>query len=400
MSRQAFLVPFLNAGHVCVHLLMLIFPTAVLAIGPQWGMRYDDLLPLALGGFIAYGAGSLPAGWLGDRWSRRGMMIAFFLGTGAAAVLTGLARDPLELGIGMTLIGLGASIYHPVGIAMLVKDQAKVGQALGVNGFFGNLGIAGAALVTGVIADAFGWRAAFAVPGVAAIALGIGFILLKPAEAAQDSEASNGEATGKGGAGRQLAWRLIAAVLIAAVADSLVFNATTIAMPKVFEERVVAVAHSTTGIGALVSGVYIIAALAQIWVGHLIDRHALHRILIPLAGLQIVLLLAAGGMSGYWMVATTTAMMFVIFGLIPIMDAAVAKYVDDRWRSRVYAVSYVVSFGVGPAAIPLVAALHDDAGGFPHLFLALALIASGTFAAGLLLPRDLVRRGNEKAAAI
>jgi MFS family permease len=91
--------------------------------------------------------------------------------------------------------------------------------------------------------------------------------------------------------------------------------------------------------------------------------------------------------------------MFVVFGLIPIMDAAVAKYVDDRWRSRVYAVSYVVSFGIGPAAIPLIAALHGESGGFPYLFFVLALIAVGTLAAGLVLPRDPMRRPDAAAGA-
>jgi len=396
MTRDATLPALLNAGHVFVHLLMLIFPTVVLSLGPSWGMSYDALLPLSLGGFIAYGAGSLPAGWLGDRWSRRGMMIAFFVGSGAASILTGLATGPFALATGLTLIGLCASIYHPVGIAMLVKDRNQVGRALGVNGFFGNIGIAAAALVAGTAADYLGWRAAFILPGAISVLLGIGFAMLTPADHGRPVAK---QALRNTRPRRDIALRLIAAVLLAAVADSLVFNATTIAMPKVFEERVATLSHSSAEIGALVSGVYVIAALAQIWVGHLIDRHALHRILIPLASLQVVLLLVVGGTSGYLMVATTTAMMFVVFGLIPIMDAAVAKYVDDRWRSRVYAVSYVVSFGIGPAAIPLIAALHGESGGFPYLFFVLALIAVGTLAAGLVLPRDPMRRPDAAAGA-
>src|SRR5512134_165913 len=114
---------FLNVGHFVDHLAMLIFPTAVLAIGAAWQRPYSELLPLALGGFIAFGAGSIPAGWLADHWSRRGMMALFFFGLGAATILTGFARTPFELAAGITLMGTFAAIYHPVGIAMLVSDK-------------------------------------------------------------------------------------------------------------------------------------------------------------------------------------------------------------------------------------------------------------------------------------
>ena len=75
---------FLNLGHALDHLFMLIFPTVVLAMAPEFGRTYSEMLPLSLGGFIMFGACSLPAGWLADRWSRRGMMVVFFIGIGAA----------------------------------------------------------------------------------------------------------------------------------------------------------------------------------------------------------------------------------------------------------------------------------------------------------------------------
>ena len=101
MPRRKRLDFFLNLGHLLDHLTMLIFPTAVLAIGTAWQRPYGELLPLALGGFIAFGAFSIPAGWLADRWSRRGMMLAFFFGIGIATLVTGLARTPAEMALGL-----------------------------------------------------------------------------------------------------------------------------------------------------------------------------------------------------------------------------------------------------------------------------------------------------------
>ena len=121
MTKPLSMTVLLNLGHTLDHLFMLIFPTAVIVLAPEFGMPYAEMLPLALGGFIAFGAFSLPAGWLGDHWSRHRMMIVFFVGIGLASILTAFARTPFEIAAGLTLIGMFAAIYHPVGIAMLVK---------------------------------------------------------------------------------------------------------------------------------------------------------------------------------------------------------------------------------------------------------------------------------------
>ncbi|HET7201223.1 MAG TPA: MFS transporter, partial [Burkholderiales bacterium] len=178
MSASRTLSLLLNLGHALDHLFMLIFPTVVLAMGAELGRGYAELLPLSLGGFIAFGAFSIPAGWLADRWSRSGMMTVFFFGVGTASILTGFADGPTQIALGLTLIGVFAAIYHPVGIAMLVSNRDNVGRILGVNGVFGNVGVAFSALIAGALADAIGWRAAFLVPGMIALGTGVAFALL------------------------------------------------------------------------------------------------------------------------------------------------------------------------------------------------------------------------------
>ncbi|MGE5149013.1 MAG: MFS transporter, partial [Rhodospirillaceae bacterium] len=120
MSDKRWLAPFINVGHFVDHLAMLIFPTVVIALAREWQRDYSELLPLTVGGFIAFGAFALPAGWLADHWSRYRMMVVFFFGLGASLLLTGFAQTPWQIGLGLTVIGVFAAIYHPVGIAMLV----------------------------------------------------------------------------------------------------------------------------------------------------------------------------------------------------------------------------------------------------------------------------------------
>ncbi|VFT07915.1 MFS family transporter [Pseudomonas aeruginosa] len=164
MNRPRTVIRFINAAHVIDHMFMLIFPAAVLGMAGSFDLDYAGLIGLSLGGFIAFGACSLPAGWLGDTWSRRRMMLLFFFGIGAAALLTGLAGSVPMLVTGLTLIGVFAAIYHPVGTAMLVAHAENRGREIGINGMWGNLGVAFAALLTGFLTAHFGWRAAFILP--------------------------------------------------------------------------------------------------------------------------------------------------------------------------------------------------------------------------------------------
>jgi len=384
MDKLRISAAFLNLGHALDHLMMLIFPTVVLAMTAEFGRDYQSMLPLALGGFVAFGGGSLPAGWLGDRWGRRPMMILFFTGIGLAAILTGFAQSPWQIAGGLTLIGLFASIYHPVGIAMLVKDKVKMGQALGWNGLCGNLGVAFAALSSGALAEFAGWRMAFFVPGTLAMLAGLAFALLVPKAPAPASLV-------QGGKGRVVhdeeAKRVFALLTAATVFGAIIFNATTIAMPKLFDERLPALVHTTLGVGALVCLVYVIAALAQLLVGKLIDGRPLRDVFLPFAAMQLPLLLLAGALDNAPMLAVAVAMMFVVFGVIPITDAMVARYAHDAWRSRVYAVRYLVSFGASALAVPLVATIPPRPQGFVGLFAVLAALAVGTLVTAWFFPR-------------
>jgi MFS family permease len=378
------LIPFINLGHVLDHLLMLVYPTVILAMTSEFGMSFSEMLPLSIGGFIAFGAGSLPAGWLADRWSRHHMMLVFFFGIGAATMLTGLAQTPTQIAIGLTAMGLFASIYHPVGISMLVAGREKVGKLLGVNGVYGNLGVGFAAITAGALAEWVGWRSAFFIPGAVAIVTGIAFALLVPPPAARPVAAV---AKARNSVPRDIMIRVFIVLTVATICNGVIYNAATISMPKMFEERVANLTGSTAGIGALVSMVYLAAACAQYVVGHLIDRFSLRMVFLPLAAMQIPLLLLAGSMDNYGILLVAVPMMFFIFGVIPINDAMVAKYTDEHWRSRVYAVRFVVSFSASACAVPLVAGLYKSSGGFGQVYIVLALFAVACSTAAWFFPQ-------------
>ena len=382
MRARNTLVAFLNLGHALDHLVMLVFPTVVIALARAWDRPYAELLPLTLGGFIAFGAFAIPAGWLADHWSRYKTMALFFFGIGASMLLTGFAQAPWQIAVGLTITGMFAAIYHPVGIAMLVATPTKMGKALGWNGLFGNLGLAAAAIISGALMDLAGWRAAFFVPGLAAIAAGIGFVMLVPDPGPVKKVSKS---IGLHIDARTMT-RIFAILLVATACGGIIFNATTISMPKVFDERLRELTQTNFGIGALVAGVYTLAAFAQVVVGTLIDRFEMKRLMIGVALFQIPLLALAANLEGWAMLFAALFMMLGVFGQIPLNDAIVGKYCADEYRARILGVRYVVSLGVASVAVPLVALLHGAGGGFRVVFFVLAALAAGMLVMSLLFP--------------
>jgi MFS family permease len=183
--------------------------------------------------------------------------------------------------------------------------------------------------------------------------------------------------------------RLVVVFLIAVVCNGLLFHATTVSMPKLFDERLSGLLSGEMGlgaIGAIIAVVYLIAAMAQLLVGSLIDRVSLRSALIAVVSLQAPLFLLATTGSGWGMVAAAIGIMFFVFGQIPINDAMVARYTSDRWRARAYGLRYVASFLGSAGAVTLVSTLHAG-GGFSSVFVALAGVALTALAAAALMPR-------------
>lgn len=396
MNDRRMLVPFINLGHLLDHLVMLVFPTVVLALAREWDRPYSELLPLSLGGFIAFGAFAVPAGWLADHWSRYRMMAVFFFGIGASLFLTGFAREPWEIALGLTLTGVFASIYHPVGIAMLVAAPKNLGMALGWNGLWGNLGLAFAAVVSGALMDLLGWRTAFFIPGLAAMVAGVAFLLLVPDPG---PVAKRSKSIGLHVDARTMV-QIFVILLIATACGGVIFNSTTVAMPKIFDERLRALTQTNFGIGALVAFVYTIAAFAQVLMGTLMSRFEMKHLMIGVGLVQIPLLAAAASLDGWPLLAVALCMMMAIFGQIPLNDGIVGKYVADEYRARVLSVRYVVSLGVASVAVPMIALLHRTEGGFRNVFMVLAALAACMLAASIFFPsRERLTRAQLAAPA-
>jgi MFS family permease len=398
----------LNIGHFLDHLFTLIFASvAALALTREWGLGYADLLTYATPGFFAFGLFSLPAGWLADKWSREGMISVFFVGIGIASILTGLTQTPLQLGIGLFGIGVLAAIYHPVGLAIVVAKWKNTGMRLAVNGVWGNLGVASAALVTGYFIDHGGWRLAFIVPGVVSILIGLFHTWVRWPEivAGEAARAAGANATAPITPElKALLLRVSMIVFVTTAVSSLVFQSMTFALPKIFAERLGGIAAQLSGwlttigvpgrtdvatvIGGFAFLTFAVASMAQLIVGGLLDRYGPRPVFMAAASIQLLFFSLMPGMQEGLALAIAFGFMLGAFGQIPITDFMIAKMASGPARARIYGVRYVISFTVFAAALPLIAFIHRN-WGFDRLFVVLALAALVILIATALLPKTL-----------
>ena len=384
MSGMSNLSPtslLLNAGHALDHLFLLIFATAVSTIATEWGMLWQDLMPYTVGAFVLFGLGSLPAGRLGDLWGRRVMMVIFFLGLGGAALLVAAAQRPWHLAAALTVMGAFASIYHPVGIPMIVQNSARPGFTIGLNGLAGNLGIAGAAILTGFLIQQLGWRMAFIVPAAIAIACGIAFALLVLREDVAPAKRPKKSVDLPAG----VMLRIFFVMTLAAVSGSMIFNFTTNGNNQLLSERLRGLVDDPATLGVLLAVVYTLASFAQIVVGKLIDRYPLKYVYLPIVAAQVPLFALAARTEGWPLYALMLLFMVFVFGAIPFIDAMIVQYVDDRMRSRVAGMRLAVSFGVSALAVYLLGPTVKAAG-FTTLLLLMAGISSLTTLFVSMLP--------------
>jgi len=389
---------FLNAGHFVDHLFMLIFAKAAFSAGLSFGLAkdgaYAEMIPYGIPALILFGACAPIAAFLADKWNRNGMIAVFFIGVGVASIATSFATSPFEIGIGLAVLGVFAAIYHPVGIAMVVEGGGNVGWRLGANGVWGNMGVAAAPLIAGFILADYDWRLAFALPGILAIVLGLGFVgfvrsrRIRPPEPNPREKAMVGFAPG---------WqRALLALAMVTAAGGFVFGALTFLIPRMFEVSMPGVSVDIAITGALAALVYAIASWAQLGVGRIIDRRRIKPVLVCVAAGQPVMISLMATQTNYGLLVASLLAMAFVFGQIPITDTILARYVPDVWRAKALSIKFMLNLVVGALALLVAQAVLAGGGGFDTLMMVLAGASSLVLFAALMLP---ARDGGEVAPA-
>ncbi len=389
LANRRLSIAFVNWAHAIDHFVILIYPTVVIALQAIYGDSYSTLIWLATASFVAFGLFSLPAGWLGDHWSRRNMMTAFFFGCGVALIGAAFAPTLSMLAFALFALGMFAAIYHPVGTAMIVESATQRGRTLAFNGVCGNLGVSLAAGITAALTAALSWRGAFLVPGVICIVSGFAYMAFAPKEARHGAARSKLPDVSMSTA---LAATIFALFLVVAVSAGLVFNTISVALPKIVDERITGI--SLVEVGGLTTAVFLCGAIAQLTVGRLVERFQPHILFAILAIMQFSGVVWSAYAEGTTLLFALAFTMAAIYGQITVNDLILARYSADAWRSRIYAVRYFVTFMISGVAVSMIAFLHAR-GGFGLVLGVTAIVALGFLIGAMLVA--ILANGVEKA---
>ena len=374
---------YINIGHFLDHFMMLIFAKAAFDAGRHFGLSYDEIIIYGTLGLFLFGAAAPLAGWLADKYSRSLIIIIYPFGVSLGAFLCFLSSSPIMLGFSIGVIGFFAAIFHPVGIAMLIRDSNKVGIRLGVNGVWGNMGVAAAPVLTGFIILNSNWQLSFLVPSLICLIFGIaqlrGFKEIDIKEEKTKQKISNGLVEG---------WKIVLLSLtMTTLAGGFIFGSLTFLIPRIFGVNLSGISVDIAITGLLAGIVYAIASLSQVGVGYLIDRYS-PKIILGFVGIgQFFLIYLSSLYIDYALFFVMLMAMFFVFGQVPITDAILVRYVDDQWRARILSVKFLINLCAGASVLPLVSLFLGYGYTFSDLLTILSCLAIFVVISAYMLPK-------------
>lgn len=376
---------YLNIGHFLDHFIMLIFAKAAYDAGQEFGLGYEEIIIYGACGFVLFGGLAPIAAQLADRFSRSLLMVIFHFGIGIAALVASLTQSVWQLTASLALIGVFASIYHPVGISMLIKSNHKIGFRLGINGVFGNMGVAAAPLITGLLLSFGDWRLCFAVPGIFCLVYGLIFVcaLDENLEKIPIKKTCPSSSFAPG-------WqRALAAVALSTSSGGFIFAAMTFVVPRYFEISMTNITTSVATTGLLAAFVYAVASFSQIVVGWLIDRFSPKTVLLYISVGQTIFIFLAAIYTNLALFAVMLVAMCFVFGQIPITDTILSRYVPDAWRPRVLSIKFLLNLSIGASVLPICGTLLKSGLSMAHLFHIMSGVAIFVMFAALILPQQI-----------
>ena len=385
-------VTYAALGHLLMHMFAAFYFVIVLAIEDDWKLSYDELLNLWFLGSLLVGLGALPAGWISDRWSRSGMIAIMFIGLGISSLLCGLSGNKVSLFISLSLLGLFCAIYHPAGISWVVNTSKETGKALGFNNIFGGVGIGLGAFFAGVLIEQFNWQAAFMLPGL--ISLVVGLSLTYHLKSGKISLKNISSEQFKDNPEKNQMLKIAIIMLLSITCLSFVYQILQTSLPKAIDIRLTdSLDLSTSDIGYIVAAIYIVSGLMNYVGGILTDKYSeklIYSIGIVSQGFLLLLIVS---LSNYWLIAISLAIVAFNSSILPAENLLLAKFSPEKYQSLVYGIKFIVSFTVGPIALIMISRSYDLTGEFGVLYLAFGFVMIIMFLIVLTLPVKKVITG-------
>ena len=349
-------------GHFMSHFNMLVFPALVLPLTLRLNLEVAVILGLSFWMYLLFGLTALPWGIIADRFGARKLLFIFFLGAGFSSIGAALWIDsPVIFASFLAALGLFAGIYHPAGLGLISKEMTRVSLGMGYNGMFGNVGLAMAPLLTGIINWLWGPHAAYLFLG----GLNFGGVILMLAYPVTESKPEHAIQSGKGNGIVTAFFFLLAAMMLGGI----IYRGATVILPAYFEFKTPMLyqwlAALTRGelsqnlvATTITSFIFLIGILGQYSGGRCAERfdpRLCYLVFFGITGPAAFLMALA---QDHILVGLAVIFFFFLLGMQPIENTLIATFTPKRFHHSAYGAKFILTLGVGALAVKVVAAIQ------------------------------------------
>ncbi len=365
-SNEKRILIFASTSHFITHFYILIFPVLILPLSRDLGLSLDKVIGLSFLMYLFYGLAAIPWGFASDSTNPRLIMGTGIILSGSGLFLSGLLPNSSALPFTLALTGLGSAAYHPSGLALISKGIKERGKGMGINGIFGNLGMAAAPFTAGILNYLFGWRFTLTLLGTFGILAGIASFLV-PFSVPREGDLQTGE-----GVKDEEVLKLFLILCSVVIFSGLMYRTYTLVFPAWIEMKLSTffsflsvkmsegggsglLAKTDTLIASLITGTaYIIGMFGQFTGGRIADRWELRTAYLFFYTLALPFLLLAVISTGWLVLVFAAVFIFFAMGMQPIENSIYAMLTPSRWRSVGYGIKFTLTFGIGSLSVFIV----------------------------------------------
>ena len=353
--QQRMVIGYTGLAHALSHTPDWAYAAVLIQVGLTFGVGELVLGSIGTAYAVGYGLTAVPAGWLADVAGSRRTLALSMAGSGVMSIAVAFSQSTVMLAVTMTVLGLAAGMYHPVGVSYITRSVSARAKALGYHGVAGNIGTVMAPAVAGGLAALISWRASFVVFGVMFLAVAAILVTAKVEEPAEDvaDEAGSEDRGGSVFATLKPFLLVIALIFFINTMYGFIYRGTAVFLPTHIQNSV---GDTFLGLdteamaGSLTAAALIFGSFGQFIGGHLGERFPRERLTLVLTAVLGPALLLTAFANGILVVGAAALFIFFNFMAQPSYSALLADYTPRRIQGRIFGFLFLGFFIVGSTA--------------------------------------------------
>ncbi len=346
-KKEKIVLGITGLSHLLVHSQMLVLPNIFLVLQSQFSLGYDTLGLLATASAFMFGLGAIPAGYFERRIGGRTLLLTYQIGSSFSIVILLLASSLKSITIGLMLLGLFSSIYHPAGLTILSRRISQLSRGMAIHGIFGSVGLAAGPLLASLFTEMFSWKFAYGSLLIAHGILALMTLLLieKRKPTVQEEDTIRGP--------EKSSIKALSVYYGIAILLGFAYTGFTTFIPTHFAVETRNLFPNVSDIlrGGLFTTLVLVAGIiGQLIGGWAGDKYNRVTLIFWIVLVNIPLFALLGFSTGWVLICVGILVGIAHFSTQPVGNSLIATLTSSQSRGLGYGISFFFSFGVGSLA--------------------------------------------------